>query len=337
MSDDEDCEYEYPSDVDDYDLPSTPYAPASPAAKKQKNLGPPLLPPPPPGGLLRQTSTSYQLVIPRNSYVIRTASEIQPLLDALVDETSRLFAISLDEAQILLQQCKWNKERMIEKFYSNEEKLRKEACLDLFCPDVRCDAKEDVTCRICYDTVSPDQVHALGCRHFFCRDCYGGYLESSVADGPSCVLTHCAEPNCTQRVPKSFFHAVAPDGVAGRFDQYMLKNFIKTSLSMNYCPAPRCDKVSVGSGITTIQCECGFPYCFKCGQEAHDPCSCDQLNKWQLKNSDDSETANWLLTHTKMCPKCKSSTEKNDGCNHMTCKICAHHYCWICMGKSIQI
>ena len=45
-----------------------------------------------------------------------------------------------------------------------------------------------------------------------------------------------------------------------------------------------------------------------------------------------SETANWILANTKKCPMCNSRIEKNQGCNHMNCKICKHEFCWICMG-----
>ena len=30
------------------------------------------------------------------------------------------------------------------------------------------------------------------------------------------------------------------------------------------------------------------------------------------------------------CPKCKSAVEKNDGCMHMTCPMCAYEWCWTC-------
>jgi hypothetical protein len=30
------------------------------------------------------------------------------------------------------------------------------------------------------------------------------------------------------------------------------------------------------------------------------------------------------------CPKCKSPFEKVSGCSHMTCAVCAHHWCWTC-------
>jgi hypothetical protein len=48
-----------------------------------------------------------------------------------------------------------------------------------------------------------------------------------------------------------------------------------------------------------------------------------------------------LAATTKKCPRCKTPTEKNHGCNHMTCamrgadgQICGCDWCWIC-GRDI--
>merc|ERR1712072_1092761 len=41
----------------------------------------------------------------------------------------------------------------------------------------------------------------------------------------------------------------------------------------------------------------------------------------------------FVNNNTKKCPKCKVSILKNEGCNHMECRQCNHHFCWTCGGK----
>lgn len=77
---------------------------------------------------------------------------------------------------------------------------------------------------------------------------------------------------------------------------------------------------------------CNKRFCFRCNKPLHYPVSCRLLEIWNVKCKDESETANWILAHTKSCPKCKVRIEKNKGCNHMTCEKCHYHFCWVCMG-----
>ncbi len=82
-----------------------------------------------------------------------------------------------------------------------------------------------------------------------------------------------------------------------------------------------------------VDCVCGFRFCLGCGQEEHPVVSCDMLRLWNEKCVNESETAHWVMINTKKCPssKCGVRIEKNQGCNHMTCKSCRYEFCWICM------
>jgi ariadne-1 len=56
---------------------------------------------------------------------------------------------------------------------------------------------------------------------------------------------------------------------------------------------------------------------------------------WEKKNNNEGENVKWLLVNTKQCPTCHKHIEKNQGCNHMTCKKevggCGYEFCWICL------
>jgi hypothetical protein len=35
--------------------------------------------------------------------------------------------------------------------------------------------------------------------------------------------------------------------------------------------------------------------------------------------------------HHHRCPRCSTAIEKDEGCNHMSCRKCRYEFCWICM------
>jgi len=57
--------------------------------------------------------------------------------------------------------------------------------------------------------------------------------------------------------------------------------------------------------------------------------------KGKLASSKISKDFNELVMKqvVKLCPNCRTKTEKNLGCDHMKCNFCQYEYCWICLGK----
>ena len=78
---------------------------------------------------------------------------------------------------------------------------------------------------------------------------------------------------------------------------------------------------------------CNNNFCVECDKPAHWPASCEDA-EWFIKESEKllngtKETANYVA-RVKKCPQCRLPMEKNEGCQHMTCR-CSHQFCWECL------
>ena len=71
---------------------------------------------------------------------------------------------------------------------------------------------------------------------------------------------------------------------------------------------------------------CNAKSCFTHDVPWHTNMTCDEFDE-SLKKGDNA-TRVYYEQHTKSCPECKEAIEKNDGCDHMTCR-CGHEFCWL--------
>lgn len=308
--------------------------------------------------LMRETSAGdYYLKIPSDSYLIQNGDEasILPLLKGALKEVSDLCGVSEDEALALSIISTFNTERVISRYMDDAERFRAEAGIDLYDRELierQLSSPADLNrpepvstepadgstpmCEICFDTIdTPTQGFQLGCHHLYCRDCYGGHIQAKIHDGPVCISMTCPAPKCKQWIPYAAIKCMVSSelDLVSRYEKFLVSGFVEKTQSFRYCPGVNCGRVAVGSGISKIHCICGLDYCFLCGEQAHDPCSCDQLRRWTRKGNDENENLTWILANTQRCPnpKCDYPIEKNQGCNHMTCSRCRHEFCWICL------
>jgi len=136
-------------------------------------------------------------------------------------------------------------------------------------------------------------------------------------------------------VPDSFNRKyLLPDKVIS-YEKKLCVAYAEENRAIRWCPAPDCIYCveNVNLSARPVICKCTYVYCFKCGKEDHRPCDCKKADEWQSKNKSESENTRWILLFTKMCPKCGKPIEKNQGCNHMTCrhKSCGYEFCWLCL------
>ncbi|XP_062005704.1 probable E3 ubiquitin-protein ligase ARI8 [Rosa rugosa] len=285
------------------------------------------------------------------NYTFLKEEEIAKLQKDYITEVSTVLSISKSDACLLLLYFNWRDEELKDEWFADEEKVRENAGL-LEKPMVKhsASANQPITCRICFDeyyyssesTIS--SILSTSCGHPYCRDCWEGYISTSICDsGPACLMLRCPEPSCKAAVgPELIENVLVVTGKKAEYDKYkhyLLRSYVEHNRKkIRWCPAPDCKyaiKFDAPDRMSSydVSCLCSHSYCWNCEEENHRPVFCETVKKWILKNADDSQNGQWIMVNTKPCPKCNRSIEKNQGCNHMTCTApCRFQFCWYCLG-----
>ncbi|TKY85641.1 hypothetical protein EX895_005180 [Sporisorium graminicola] len=176
-------------------------------------------------------------------------------------------------------------------------------------------------------------------------------------------------------VTRSELDSILGASLLARLDQLTVKAKIEADPSVSYCPRSGCQAPVVrlssdensGHWERFREClSCGFAFCAWCSRSWHGPTSCPVSFQSELirrylslsplspdralmeqkfgrktletmvrKYEEEQQTQQWLSDYTTPCPTCGIAIEKSYGCNHMTCKSCQTHYCYLC-GKPIS-
>jgi ariadne-1 len=195
----------------------------------------------------------------------------------------------------------------------------------------------DELCQICFLSCPIKVMTGLECGHRFCKPCWTEYLTTKIMEEGMGQTIACAAHHCDILVDDAtVMNLVTDKKVRSRYQHLITNSFVECNRNLAWCPHPHCAnaiKVSCAE-FKPVFCTCGCNFCFECGNDWHDPITCQHLKYWLKKCMDDSETSNWIAANTKECPKCNATIEKNGGCNHMICKnqSCKQEFCWICLG-----
>eukprot|EP01129_Flabellula_baltica_P016709 TRINITY_DN9043_c0_g1_i1.p1 TRINITY_DN9043_c0_g1~~TRINITY_DN9043_c0_g1_i1.p1 ORF type:complete len:719 (-),score=194.76 TRINITY_DN9043_c0_g1_i1:38-2149(-) len=260
------------------------------------------------------------------------------IMETQLSQTQRiaeLLMLSETAAGNLLRHYRWETEALLSDFFENPDMVLKEVGLNDKTRSKRNKEyrlKGTHECSVCMDEYPAEECTALKCKHVFCNYCWEMYLEMKINEGEIQKI-HCAAKDCKMFVPESTIKRLVREDVYLKYIRFITKSFVDDNSHTTWCPAPNCGNAITADMINgkTVECTCGYRFCFTCHQEAHAPLTCDQLAEWEKKCSGEDETGHWVGANTKDCPKCRVSVEKNGGCNHMTCRQCGYEWCWLCL------
>lgn len=267
--------------------------------------------------------------------------DIQRQQDGMIDEVNMILDMSKEDAAIMLRHFRWNKERLLEDYMERpNEVLEATGLWHSSSRATKLDVVSGFVCDICCEDDESLQSFAMKCGHRYCVDCYQQYLKQKIQEEGEAARIQCPSDGCGRILDsKSLDVLVTPD-LVDRYHQLLNRTYVEDKDIFKWCPAPDCPnavecrvkKVELDRIVPSVECSCGFRFCFGCPNPDHQPAPCELVKRWLKKCADDSETANWISANTKECPRCQSTIEKNGGCNHMTCRKCKYEFCWMCMG-----
>nr|CAI5842726.1 unnamed protein product [Callosobruchus analis] len=311
------------------------------------------------------------------------SQDLQEAKDQLLVDTSDMLKIPLFTAEALLRDNEWSRELLLEKWMRDPVQccqtagvpappsalLQHAGSFESTVSSTTNEAQvssEDAFCDICLlETASKDKPPiSMSCKHYFCKNCWKGYLTSKIQDGDAHHIL-CPAYQCHILVPVDLIEKLVTPEMARRYLQFDIKAFVESNKSIKWCPIAGCGravrypeaeqriastegnrmpKVTIPDTSHAVDCGNGHFFCWECLGEAHAPCGCKQWQEWQVKikevkpeelkasctGTEDAANFLWLVTNAKPCPNCKSPIQKNEGCNHMKCSKCKFDFCWVC-------
>jgi hypothetical protein len=196
-----------------------------------------------------------------------------------------------------------------------------------------------VDCQCCFDgSAIQDMIACLAEGHLFCVDCVQSYAENQLFGSgnlgvdprtkrPSLEMLCFHGDGCTSSFHRKELEEQLPRTVMQKYDEVQFTTTMnQAGLADDLASCPKCNfQAMVHPSARVFVCpvdSCRYESCRECGDEAHIPLRCDEVEKKH-------ETASRLTVEEaisrakiRVCPKCKKSFVKRFVCSQLASSCC---------------
>jgi hypothetical protein len=169
-------------------------------------------------------------------------------------------------------------------------------------------------CPICLENQPTSlSIELSPCHCHFCHESLQRYYETLILEGHVSSF-HC--PSCSTDISSNQIQQIISPQI---FSKYL--RFVTMKEHAGYRECPSCHHPTIGSNeqITIICEQCHESFCYL-HSNAHQGRTCQQYLLSQ--KGIESKNQKLIKRMSRRCPSCGCHTEKNGGCNHMTCRAC---------------
>lgn len=190
--------------------------------------------------------------------------------------------------------------------------------------------EETFYCAVCLENRRKKHAFRLStCGHSFCKDCLAGYLRAQIENRqthPVCFAPDGKGGACGAEVEASDIKAAADADTIVKYQHWLKKD------DASFVECPKCGKLQRGDPLrpwmacSDIRCKQQFCFTHQTRHGAETPCAAFEASERVRQRRD----RQYMSKHTQKCPRCAAPTEKNQGCNHISCYVCKTGWCWLC-------
>eukprot|EP00733_Pompholyxophrys_punicea_P000204 Pompholyxophrys_punicea_v1_NODE_38_length_4733_cov_3.558572.p2 type:complete len:394 gc:universal NODE_38_length_4733_cov_3.558572:2468-1287(-) len=208
----------------------------------------------------------------------------------------------------------------------------------------------DPTCSLCMSDLPASEFRQLSCGHRFCSACLKDLLRLGLDEEWAQSMAthlHCPQQGCPHQMNEADIQHITGDNArVARYRDILTALFFNANRNIRHCPTAACEAIyEIDFQPENVTCRsCNATYCSYCRQPHERGAECSDVRTAQTAATESTDAnipaeelqerqyQEWLRKNTKPCPKCDVNIQKNEGCNHMTCRMCKHDYCWDCLG-----
>jgi TRIAD3 protein (E3 ubiquitin-protein ligase RNF216) len=179
-------------------------------------------------------------------------------------------------------------------------------------------------CGCCYSETVIFNIIQCSEGHIFCKGCLKHLVEEVVFGNGRSVLKcmNSEGSGCSGYFPDSILRIALPETVYNKYQEALARDAIQSArIPLVTCYACSFQvELSENAGIVMLCPDCNKETCRLCGEEAHIPLKCSEVEKKTQTNT--RLTVEEALTEARLrtCHKCKAKFFKTEGCNKMTCE-----------------
>jgi hypothetical protein len=187
----------------------------------------------------------------------------------------------------------------------------------------------------------------LSCGCIWCADCMKIYTKQQI-EVNAAVTMSCGDTSHGKNVAIPLVYAICafPPAERNKYNTKMAEvQFKRPDSLMSVCPQGKCGQFVYRENTGSTKIECGVCHkfmCWKCKKEfkgkqdghcGNPDCDDSAHITLLLAGAQMTEIDGIKVTDTRLCTnkECCAVNTYDHACRHITCKVCKHGYCHICL------